>query len=110
KLFVENKFIADYIGLADFAITPFVPVPSKRYGSPIKTGEYWAVGLPVIITKDISTDSDIISQNNCGYVLQDLSLEEYQKAIIKIDSLIFNKEKLDIYKSIRPLAEKYRNF
>lgn len=110
KLFIKNDLIADYIGMADFAITPFVPVPSKRYGSPIKTGEYWALGLPVIITKDISDDSDIIREHDAGYVLEELASSEYRNAIIKIDLLIKDKKKSDIYNKIKPLAEKYRNY
>lgn len=110
KLFIENDLIADYIGLADFAITPFVPVPSKRYGSPIKTGEYWALGLPVIITKNISDDSERIRKHDVGYVLEELTSSEYAKAIIKVDSLIKDRKKIDIYNNIRPLAEEYRNY
>ncbi len=48
--FVPHHEVIDYMGLGDFALTPVKPIPTKRYCSPIKDGEYWALGLPVIIT------------------------------------------------------------
>lgn len=110
KLFISHDEIPNYIGLADFALTPFIPVPSKRHGTPIKNGEYWALGLPVIITKNISDDSYIINKNDIGYELQGLNNTEYTKSIEKINKIIEGKEKIDIYNKIRPFAEKYRNY
>lgn len=107
--FVSHSEIPDYMGLADFAITPVKPVPSKRYCTPIKDGEYWALGLPVVITKDISDDSDIIEKEQIGVVLKTLSKEEYHKAIQQID-LILHSDKEQIRQKIRKIAEKYRSF
>lgn len=111
---IETKFVAfekihEYFQLADFAINPVKPVPSKRYCTSIKDGEYWAAGLPVIITKGISDDSDIIDENNIGYVLKELSENEYKLACNKIDSLVKNDKK-ELRNTIMSIAEKYRNF
>ncbi len=106
--FVHHEEISNYIGLGDFAITPVKPIPTKRYCSPIKDGEYWALGLPVIITKDISDDSEIISKENIGYVLQDLNEEEYKKSIEKINELLTEGE--DLTNRIIKVAGKYRSF
>ena len=43
--------IPDYIGLGDFAISPYKPVPSRKYSAPIKTLSIGPLGLPVVITK-----------------------------------------------------------
>jgi len=110
KAFVPHHEIADYIGLADFGICPMKPLPSRRYGTPIKNGEYWALGLPVVVTKNISIDSQIIEENNAGYVLKDLNAEEYNRALQTIAAMLSNNTWQDLYKHIRPLAEKYRNF
>jgi glycosyltransferase involved in cell wall biosynthesis len=110
KRFVAHADVPRYMALADFAITPFKPVPSKRYGSPVKDGEYWAMGLPVVITKDISDDSDIIEKYNIGAVLPELSEEAYQNAIQKIDFLLQTAEKENLCAKIRAIAEKYRSF
>lgn len=106
-LFVAYDKIEHYYQMADFAINPVKPVPSKRYCTSIKDGEYWAMGLPVIITKEIADDSDIIEKEDIGYVLKDLSTAEYQNACKKIDSLINQK---DINTKIRNVAIQYRSF
>ena len=110
KLFVEHRDIPLYLGLADFAISPYKPVPSKRYCTPIKNGEYWAMGLPVVITPGISVDSEIIEQNGAGAILKNLDEKGYQNAIEQINAIIKGKTRAEIYSQIRPLAEKYRNF
>lgn len=110
KLFVSHEDVATYMGLADFAFCPMKPIPSRRYSTPIKNGEYWALGLPVVITKNISDDSDIILNNNIGAVLQELNVTEYQKAILKIDSLLSTVDKVELRNKIRSIAFKYRNF
>lgn len=107
KQFVPHAQIARYIGLGDFGICPMKPLPSRRYGAPIKNGEYWAMGLPVVITKGISNDSELIARNNAGYVLQELSENEYRLAAEKIAELLTEK---DLHRRIRYIAEEQRNF
>lgn len=107
--FVAHASIADYMGLADFALTPVKPVPTKKYCTPIKDGEYWALGLPVIISRDISDDSGIIRDNNIGAVVQEYDADNFSKAFAVIDGLL--TEPADMrFKRIRAIAEKYRNF
>ncbi|MBK6989890.1 MAG: glycosyltransferase [Bacteroidetes bacterium] len=106
--FVSHEEISNYVGLGDFAITPVKPIPTKRYCSPIKDGEYWALGLPVIITKDISDDSEIISKENIGYVLQTLNEIEYKKSIERIDELLTEGDVLT--NRIIKVAGNYRSF
>ncbi|MDB5001957.1 MAG: hypothetical protein JWQ34_182 [Mucilaginibacter sp.] len=107
--FVPHYDIPKYLAIADFALTPVKPIPTKRYCTPIKDGEYWATGLPVVITSNISDDSDIIEENNAGYVLKSLTDNEYNNAITKIDDLLKEDNGL-LKKRIRALAYKYRNF
>ena len=108
--YVNHANIHHYFQLADFAINFVKPVPSKRYCTSIKDGEYWALGLPVVITKDIADDSDIIKNNRIGSVLEELNEASYLKAIKDIDELLSNNSREELYLKIRPVAEKYRNF
>jgi hypothetical protein len=107
-LFVPHSEIPDYMGLADFAITPVKPVPTKKYCTPIKDGEYWALGLPVVITNNISDDTEIIRQNKIGSVLDRFDKEHYLKSIIEIEQLLSLNNNL--YQKIRQIAITYRNF
>ncbi|MCW8967553.1 MAG: hypothetical protein OQK43_03270, partial [Flavobacteriales bacterium] len=108
--FINYSEISEYLQLADFAINFVKPVPSKRYCTSIKDGEYWALGLPIVITKNISDDSDIIKNNKIGSVLEELNDKAYLKAIKEIDELLSNNSREELYQKIRPIAEKYRNY
>jgi len=107
--FVPHHQIAQYIGLGDFGITPVKPVPTKRFCTPIKDGEYWALGLPVIITKNISDDSQIILDNDAGAVIESLDASGYRSAVEKIDRLLSGNP-AELQQKIRGLAVKYRSF
>lgn len=68
KRFVPHAEVPLYMGLGDFGLCPVLPTPSKRFCTPIKNGEYWALGLPVVITPRISDDSDLIVEHRAGVV------------------------------------------
>ncbi len=105
--FVPHSEVPKYIGLADFALTPVKPIPTKRYCTPIKDGEYWALGLPVVIPAHISDDSAIIEKNNIGAILNDFNQRAYQMAIESIDTI---RKQPDIRTKIRHIAKQYRSF
>lgn len=107
--FVSHEDIPLYMGLGDFAITPVKPIPTKRYCTPIKDGEYWALGLPVVITNNISDDSSIIEKNNAGAVIQDLSSASYRFALIQIDTLL-QEDRNVLNARIQKLALDFRSF
>jgi len=108
--FVQHEDVPEYMGLGDFAITPVKPIPSKRYCTPIKDGEYWALGLPVVITKNISDDSDLIEKNEIGFVLKELNAENYLMACQKIDSILRNHSLEELQDKIRDIAYRYRSY
>jgi len=107
--FVPHNEVPDYLNIADFALTPVKPVYTKKFCSPIKNGEYWAMGLPVIITKDISDDSDIIQQNKTGVVIENLTKESYIKSIKEMEEIL-HSSKTELQQKIRNIAFYYRSF
>lgn len=110
RQFVQHSEIPRYLSLGDFGINPQVPVPSKRYGSPIKNGEYWAMGLPIIISPDISDDSDIILKNKIGVVTNLRQVEAMPEAIYKMDQLLKSNSRESLQEKIFDIAKKYRSF
>ncbi len=104
-----HNLVPDYLSASDFGLSPYRPTFSKKFCTPIKNGEYWAVGLPVVITKNISIDSDLIEQNNIGYVLKELNTAEYLKAVYKIDELL-NTDRAVLRNAIRRIAENNRSY
>ncbi len=108
--FVSHAEIQDYLGLGDFAFSAFKPVLSRRYCTPIKNGEYWALGLPVVITKNISEDSEIIAYSHTGVVLDNLSIPEMEKAVKEMDNLLDKNKNGKLSEEIYQLAVQHRNF
>ena len=108
-LFVPHKEVPKYLSLADFAITPVKPVPTKRYCTPIKDGEYWAMGLPVVIPDNISDDSNIVRRESIGAVLNSLDQASYKSALTTIDSLL-SEPKNELMDRMRSVAVRYRDF
>jgi len=110
KEFVSHDKVPEYIGLGDFGMSPYNPVPSRKYSAPLKNSEYFALGLPVVITNNIADDSKLIEENQLGVVLKNLNEAEYLSAIKKIDTMLAGNSMEDLYKKIRPFAERLKNF
>jgi len=106
--FIYHQEVPRHLSLGDFAINPVKPVPTKQYCTSIKDGEYWAMGLPVIIPPRISDDSAIIEKENTGVVVDFSDQGALSGSIDKIENLI--KEKDVLKRRIRDLAIKYRSF
>jgi glycosyltransferase involved in cell wall biosynthesis len=110
KRFIAHSEIPRYLSLGDFAINPQVPVPSKRFGSPIKNGEYWAMGLPVVISPGISDDSDIIAEKKIGVVVDFKEKTKLPAAVEKIDGLMRINNNSELRRKIREVAIIKRGF
>jgi glycosyltransferase involved in cell wall biosynthesis len=94
--------------LGDFAINPVKPVPTKKYCTSIKDGEYWAMGLPIVISPNISDDSGIIENENIGVVMNFNEKTQMNKAILEIEELLKTRDTLK--KKIVAVAIKYRSY
>ena len=106
--FIYHDDVPRYLSLGDFAINPVKPVPTKRYCTSIKDGEYWAMGLPIVISPGISDDSGIIERENTGVIVNFSDHKEIIQAINKIEELL--KEKVTVKIKNRQIAIRYRSF
>jgi len=98
------------MSLGDFALNPVKSVPTKRYCTPIKDGEYWAMGLPVAISPNISDDSDIIEKEKIGVVVDFRDRIGRNEAVKRIGHLLDVARKDELSNRIQKVAEKYRSF
>lgn len=105
--YVRHEEVPMFMGLADFAVTHVKPVPSKRYCTPIKNGEYWAMGLPVVTPQGISDDSDIIERENIGVVLKSMNPKGYQEGLTALDALLGQSSDQHRLR-IRGIAQRFR--
>lgn len=107
---VQHHEIPMYLSASDFAFSLARPDESKKYLSPIKDGEYWANGLPILISNNIGDDSDIIKQHpNTGVVFSinpDNILESYKA----MDDILKGRSRFDSYIILQKIASSYRSF
>lgn len=108
--FIPHQDVPKYLGLGDFGLNPVKPVKSKICCTSIKDGEYWALGLPVLITKSLGDDVQIIEENNIGVVIPSLTAESYLKSVKELDKLISSNSDGELTARIRNVAIKHRSY
>lgn len=103
---VSHEEVPAYLSAADFAFALYKPSPSKRFLSPVKIGEYWASGLPVMISPGIGDASTTIEAYEAGAVFH---LSAVGAAFSRIQSLLMD-DRPSLRKRIRDLAVSLRNY
>ena len=81
--------VPNYLSAADFAFGLHRPTP---YVSPIKVGEYWASGLPVLLTDGVGDDSGIIAAEGGGAVFNLAQAGSIQQALRRIQVQLADSE------------------
>lgn len=102
---IDYNDVPDYLSIADFAFAMYKHSFSKKYLSPIKVGEYWACGLPVLLTEGVGDDAAIIGRSQCGATFS-LDKENTIQALKKIQDQLHDE---DVRVKNIGLAAKYRN-
>jgi hypothetical protein len=104
-LHADHDEVPNYLSAADFAFSTIKSIPALQHCSPIKYGEYWAAGLPMITTLLEGDDARIIREERGGYLL-DINSDRTSEIFAKVDAEIRSGRSTH-YVS---LARKYRNF
>jgi glycosyltransferase involved in cell wall biosynthesis len=79
--------VVEWLSAADAGLAFIRSVSSKRGSSPVKVGEYLAVGLPVVITSGIGDYSSLIERERLGAVIDSLTREQYLEGANRLLSL-----------------------
>lgn len=103
-LSVDHSEVPSYLSASNIAFATIKPAESRKYCSAIKIGEYWANGLPVIITPGVGDDSEIIQKENAGMVVDPDHLPEKMnlnfKSRTEIQKLALNYRSIEISKKV----------
>jgi glycosyltransferase involved in cell wall biosynthesis len=88
---VSHEEVPHYLSMSDFAFATYRPGRNKAYLSPVKIGEYWACGLPVVLTRGVGDESDSID-NNAGVLfgMDDLNESGIENMYSKLKDLLIN--------------------
>jgi glycosyltransferase involved in cell wall biosynthesis len=98
--------VPGYLSAADFAFAPIKAAECRQYCSPVKVGEYWANGLPVLLTEGVGDDSNIIKKEGGGAIFDLTKPASIPQAIKQIAALI---KEPDYRLATRRLAVRHRS-
>jgi glycosyltransferase involved in cell wall biosynthesis len=80
--------VPGYLSAADFSFAPIRPAPCRLFCSAIKVGEYWASGLPVLLTTGVGDDSAIIEAEGGGAVFDLSQPDSVPTALARLAALL----------------------
>ena len=103
-LLAPHDKVPNYLSASDIAFATIRPAPSRKYCSAIKIGEYYANGLPIVITKGCGDDSEIIKHNKIGTVVDDLFNVNIEELKMNIESNLDRSKN-----SLTKVAKKHRS-
>lgn len=106
---VEHFKVSGFLSASDFAFSLVRSSESSQFCSPVKNGEYWANGLPIILPKKVGDDEDIIKKTNSGAVFDPYDLQTLTPALEDIHKMIKGERK-ETAKQIAQVASSFRNF
>ncbi len=86
--------IPKYLSAADIAVSFIKPCYSKLSSSPTKNAEYLACGLPIVVNDKIGDTTGFILTDQTGVVIDAFSVENYEKALSKMDNLFIDRKGL----------------
>lgn len=102
---VQHKDVASYLSAADIAFSPIKPAATSLYQSPVKNGEYWANGLPILMTDLVADDHRLMRQGIGGSVFGP-RLEGLDEALKTLENILADPGHRA---AITELARKYKS-
>jgi len=107
KKFVKHSEMPKYLNMCDFAFATIKNIGVSKFQSPVKIGEYWACGLPIMLSKGIGDESDFIEKEQGGVIIENYSTKELSRALLKLESILKEQKSSSHYAKI---SEKHRDY
>lgn len=104
--YAAHDEVPRYLSGSDLAFAPYRGTPSSACISPMKIGEYWANGLPVLLTRGVGDDSAIVEADGSAGALFDPEGDDLAPALARIMRAIGEPGQRERTAS---LAERYRS-
>ncbi|WP_375416592.1 hypothetical protein [uncultured Hymenobacter sp.] len=77
-----------YISAADLGIVAVPPLPSQRFRSPIKVGEYLCCGLPYLVCRGVSEDDLVAVRDHVGVVVEAFTPAEARRVAPQVAAFL----------------------
>lgn len=101
----RHEDVPAFLSASDLAFSPIKPAPVKLYQCPVKNGEYWANGLPMLMTDLVADDYRLLRQGIGGTV--------FSNDLVGLDDALDTLEKIlsdpGHRTAIAGLARKYKS-
>jgi glycosyltransferase involved in cell wall biosynthesis len=113
--FVPEELATQHVGLH------FLHQGISEHGSsPTKIGEYWAAGLPVVVTPGMGDSDEIIRRERVGVLVKEHTRDEYHRVAVELKKLLTDphlasrcRRVAETHYALEPACEKqvdlYRN-
>lgn len=105
--FVSFEEVPKYLNVADFAFALYKSTKVASFLSPVKIGEYWSCGLPVLLSEGVGDESKFIESKKGGANFSLNQEGSVRHAIQLIFSLL---EETELRNNLRSLALEKRSF
>jgi glycosyltransferase involved in cell wall biosynthesis len=102
--FIPHEKIPEEVARHDVGLFFLTRGLSEHGCSPTKIGEYWACGLPVVSTANVSDTDEIIRRERVGAILSGHSEEHYRNALGELLALL---DEPDLARRCRRAAEEH---
>lgn len=83
-LFVGHELVNQYLNAADFAFALYKETAVAKFLSPVKVGEYWAAGIPIVLTDKVGDEHLLIKKLGGGVLFKKKNVEDVFSNIDKI--------------------------
>lgn len=103
---VPHDEVPAWLSAADLAFALYKRTITSRYLSPVKVGEYWACGLPVLLTEGVADDGGIITGEGIGGAVFDPMSGDVGAAI---DRALAGRTDPGRRERVRALAQRHRS-
>lgn len=101
----RHEDVPAFLSASDLAFSPIKPAPVKLYQCPVKNGEYWANGLPMLMTDLVADDHRLLRQGIGGSVFGN-DLKDLGPALDTMARILADP---DHRTGIAALARKYKS-
>jgi glycosyltransferase involved in cell wall biosynthesis len=86
--YAPHAEVPAYLSAADLAFAPYRGTRSSACISPMKIGEYWSSGLPVLLTRGVGDDSAIIAADPDAGAVFDPEGDDLDAALVRLEATL----------------------
>jgi glycosyltransferase involved in cell wall biosynthesis len=91
---VDHSEMNNFLNVGEFGFAPYKQTAVSPFLSPVKIGEYWACGLPVLLTDGVGDESNFLELEKGGVKVdpKDIGRNDLKRVFERMHKLFSEKE------------------